>query len=117
MVQQGPAMRRNLYAVAETCVRSIGVAEKSGRAPPIGRGEGRLRARAPSAPPPFSCEHGRTIARSLPDAGPSDGLTSTGVADESGPPNASTPPPRWLAGPCPYNSGIPRAPRTRGHLE
>src|SRR5947209_14203039 len=108
---------RNLCAVAGTCVLSVVAAEKSDRDPPIGRSEGRLLARAPSAPPLLSYEHGRTIACSLPRAIPPDGPTSRGVADESGPPTASTPPPRWLAGPCPYNSGIPRAPRTRGRLE
>src|SRR6266567_4990873 len=107
----------NLYAVAGTCVPSVVAAAKSGRGPPIVRSEGRPLPRAPPAPPPLSCAHGRTIARSLPGATPPDGPTSTRVAGESGPLNASTPPPRWLAGPCPYNSGIPRAPRTRGRLE
>src|SRR5260221_12164475 len=79
--------------------------------------EGKLLLGVPPAPPPLSCVHGRTIARSLPDAAPPDAPTSRGAADESGPPHASTPPRRWLAGPSPYNSEIPRAPRTRGRLE
>src|SRR6266496_6816547 len=109
--------RRNLYEVAGTCVPSVVAAAKSGHGPPIMRSEGRLQPRAPSAPPLLSCVHGRTILRSLPVATPPDGPTSRGVADQSGTPNASTPPPRCLVEPCPYNSGIPRAPRTRARLE
>src|SRR5258708_25292318 len=109
--------RRNLYAMAGTCVPSIAAVAKSGRGPPIVRSEGRLLPRAPSAPPPLSCVHGRTIARILPGAAPPGGPTSRGAAGESGSPNASTPPPPLLAAPCPYHSGIPRAPRTRGRLE
>src|SRR5258708_658335 len=103
--------------MAGTCVPSIAAVAKSGRGPPIVRSEGRLLLRAPSAPPPLSCVHGRTIVRSLPGATPPDRQTSRGAAYESGSPTASTLPPRWLAGHCPYNSGIPRALRTRGRLE
>src|SRR5258708_37690568 len=109
--------RRNLYAVVGTCVPSLAAVAKSGRGPPIVRSEERLLLRAPAAPQPLSCVHGRTIARGLPGADPPDGPTSRGAAGESDSPDASTPPPRWLAGPCPYNSGIPRAPRTKGRLE
>src|SRR5579884_1325862 len=108
---------RNLCAVAGTCVLSVVAVEKSDRDPPIGRSEGRPLVRAPSAPPPLSYGHGRTIARGLPRAVPSDGPTSRGVAGESGPPDASTPLRHWLAGLYPYNSGSPRAPRTRGRLQ
>src|SRR2546428_6647547 len=107
----------NLYAVAGTYVPSVVAAAKSGRGPPIVHSEGRLLPRAPSAPPPLSCVHGRTIARSLPGATPPDGPTSRGAADESGPPDASTLPRRSLAVPCLYNSGSPRAPPTRGRPE
>src|SRR5258708_20025400 len=109
--------RRNLYAVVGRWVPSLAAVGKSGRGPPIVLGEKSLLLRAQQAPPPLSCVHGRTIARGLTGATPPDGPTSRGAAGESDSPDASIPPPRWLAGPCPYNSGIPRAPRTRGRLE
>src|SRR5436309_11189189 len=103
--------------MAGTCLPSPVAIAKRDQTPSEARSEGRRLARAPSVPLLLSCVQRRTRARSLPGATLSNALTSRDAADESDSPDASIPPPRWLAGLCPHNSGTPRAPQTRGHLE
>src|SRR5579863_149950 len=110
-------IHRHLYAVAGICVLSVVATARSGHVPPGMHSEGRPPALAPEVRPPLSCVHVRTIVCGLPCAILPDGLPSTGVAGESCSPNASILPPHWLVEPCPYNSEIPRARRTRDHLE
>src|SRR5579884_995752 len=109
--------RRHLYAVTGTCVLSLVVVAKNGHDLPIMNSEERVQAHAPSIPPPLSCGLVKTRVWALFGATPPTGSTSRGAADVSDPPDASTLPPRLLAGSYPYNSEILRAARTRGRLE